>query len=98
MGSRLISPATAYAIASQWGSYVSSSDPGMVFYTFPEDDARPVDESHRAQLIAHTDTCLIIARLRARQCGHGEDDEDVNELLLLRRFFEESESVERRAA
>lgn len=86
-----LSPSTAYAIASMWGSYVSDADPGRVFYTFPAGDARPQDEAHRAWCLQHTAQCLAIARAHAAQCGHGDDDADVQELLALNRFFRESE-------
>lgn len=100
MADRLISAAAAYAIASQWGSYMSDADPGRVFYTFPAGDARPLDEAHRAWCLQHTAQCLAIARGYASQCGHGDDDADVQELLALERFFRESETAPamRRAA
>jgi hypothetical protein len=69
---------------------MSAGDPGRVFYTFPPGDARPIDEAHRAWCLRHTETCLVIARQNARQCGHGEDDVDVADLLALRRFFRET--------
>ena len=78
----LISPATAYEIASQWGSLIRNGDPGAVFYSFPVNDARPQDEAHRAALIAYTDDCLS---------GLREDREDYAEdfasLTALRAFF-----------
>lgn len=54
----LISPAGAYAIASQWGSYVKAGDPGAIFYSFPVNDARPQSEDHRVACILYTDTLL----------------------------------------
>jgi hypothetical protein len=93
-----LTPAAAYAIASQWGSYMNDADPGRVFYTFPAGDARPIDEAHRAWCLQHTVQCLVIAKSHASQCGHGDDDADVQDLLALERFFRECEIVEMRRA
>jgi hypothetical protein len=89
-----LSPSAAYAIASMWGSYMNDADPGRVFYTFPAGDARPQDDAHRAWCLQYTAQCLAIARGYARQCGHGDDDADVCELLTLQRFFREAETVQ----
>ena len=94
---RIISPATAYTIASQWGSFVRTGDPGAIFYTFPPGDARPVDEAHRADCIVYARRCLSLARHRH---GHADqlielgfdlpdhDSTDVDELESLVEFFE----------
>ncbi|QPC87128.1 hypothetical protein GA830_10520 [Mesorhizobium sp. NBSH29] len=88
----IISPAAAYAIASQWGSYMHATDPGFVFYTFPPNDARPIGADHRRQCLQHTADCLSIASQQATQAGiNADNDEDVTELRLLRRFFTETD-------
>lgn len=76
----IISPAQAYAIASQWGSYLNDSDPGRVFYTFPCLDARPLDELHRRWCLTYTQRCLDLAEMCL-------DLADIFELRMLRRFF-----------
>lgn len=87
----MITPQQAYEIASQWGSYSSSKDPGRVFYTFAPGDARPQSESHRAWCLAHTEQCIRIATARSRQIGTAPDaDVDVDDLLQLRQFFHHS--------
>lgn len=73
----LISPRAAYAIASQWGSYMTSGDPGAVFYSFKSGDATPTGPAHRAQLIAYTETCL----------SEADNDADKADLADLLAFF-----------
>jgi len=94
---KIISPALAYTIASQWGSYVHNNDPGSVFYTFPPGDARPFDEPHRAECLTYARYCLSMARHRS---GHADtlvdmgfdlpehEDSDVDDLASLVAFFE----------
>ena len=87
----MISPADAYCIASQWGSYMTASDPGAVFYTFPVADARPQDEEHRADLLAYAGKCLLVAEERAAHPAADEEaDEDVENLRDLILFFKGS--------
>lgn len=50
----MLSASMAFDVASQWGSLISSGDPGAVFYTFPLNDARPLNEAHRAQCLEYT--------------------------------------------
>lgn len=45
----MLTPQQAYDIASQWGSYINSWDPGACFYGFKINDGRPVSEEHREQ-------------------------------------------------
>lgn len=47
----------AYQVASQWGSYMRSGDPGACFYGFKPDDGRPQTETHRQQCIAYAGQC-----------------------------------------
>jgi len=56
MTARTLTPAAAYSIASDWGSYLNSSDPGACLYGFRAGDGRPVSEQHRAQCLAYLDT------------------------------------------
>lgn len=59
-----LTPAAAYAIASQWGSYRTAGDPGACFYAFRKDDGRPASEEHRAQCIRYLDReCWVAAQL-----------------------------------
>jgi len=74
----LISPGQAYAIASQWGSYMRAGDPGAVFYSFPPADATPQGPRHRAELVAYTKDCL-----------KGTKGADRAELKSLLAFFEQ---------
>lgn len=83
MSINLISPSGAYSIASQWGSYMTSGDPGAVFYSFPCNDARPQDEAHRVACILYTDDCLT----KVDPAGSDEDVADYAALKALRDFF-----------
>ena len=56
--------------------------------------AEAQDDAHRAWCLQYTAQCLAIARGYAHQCGHGDDDADVCELLTLQRFFREAETVQ----
>lgn len=49
-----MTPAQAYTIASQWGSYVRAGDPGACFYSFHGNDARPIHEAHRQACLDYT--------------------------------------------
>lgn len=73
----------AYTIASQWGSYIHSGDPGSVFYTFPPDSADVQSEEHRESLITYTNDCLLKVT-RTMDNGHGNR----RDLLMLRHYFE----------
>lgn len=60
-----LTPSAAYAIASQWGSYVRAGDSGACFHAFRKDDARPVNKWHRAQCVRYLEReCLVAAQLR----------------------------------
>jgi len=84
----------AYSIASSWGSYMTSGDPGAVFYSFPVGDASPVDAAHKAALLAYTEECLEIARKRVAEWDGEVDEwgenpeEDEDQLEALKAFFE----------
>ena len=73
----MLTPAQAYDIASDWGSFIRSGDPGAVFYTFRFGDARPDSESHRRQCLAYLADLL----------GRGLSDDARRELRALRAFF-----------
>ena len=45
-------PSEAYEYASQWGSYMTSVDPGACMYGF-DSDCRPQDEQHRDNVITY---------------------------------------------
>ncbi len=49
----------AYIVASQWGSFMSSGDPGACLYSFRFNDGRPVSEQHRAQCLAYLESDLL---------------------------------------
>lgn len=70
-----LTKAKAYTIASEWGSYLHSSDPGACFYGFRAGDGRPVSEEHRAQCLAYLDT------LQPTRC------EELFDLDRLRRYL-----------
>lgn len=72
----------AYAIASQWGSYMHDGDPGAVFYSFSKDDAAPKDEVQRKALIEYTDSLLadVVHSIPVRKT-------EIDELNALRAFF-----------
>lgn len=74
----MLSPARAYDIASNWGSYMNDGDPGAVFYSFRFNDARPDTEDHRAKCIAYTKHLII---------GNYGTPADQVELEALRDFF-----------
>lgn len=78
----IITPAEAFAIASQWGSYIRDGDPGAVFYSFPLNDARPQDDDHRAACLAYTDE--LLAGLDPAGADYVEDKAN---LTVLREFF-----------
>lgn len=70
----VISPKEAYEIASTWGSFVHTDDPGRSFYTFPFEDARPQNVEHRKSLIDYTRKCM-------------EGGQDLENLRKLEMFF-----------
>jgi hypothetical protein len=82
----MLTPAQAFAIASQWGSLIRSGDPGAVFYTFPLNDARPLSEDHRRQCVAY---CESLLDGPPRYETHN-DIMDRAELCALLDFFKES--------
>ncbi|MBP2498365.1 hypothetical protein ABID82_005051 [Methylobacterium sp. PvP062] len=94
----MLAPSAAYAIASQWGSYIHSADPGACFYAFHAGDGRPVSEEHRTQCLAHLDGTVLpeaedrVKRTFPRRHGkrgheHWNAVEDLNELRVLRDFL-----------
>lgn len=85
----------AYALASQWGSYMNDSDPGACFYAFHANNGRPQDEEHRAQCLEHARSCEKIAHGRHWTLQADETDleteqiaQDVDDLRELIAFFE----------
>jgi len=87
----MITVSQAYSIASQWGSYNNSYDPGRCFYCFEIGDGRPVDETHRRDCLQHIAFCM--SRLEvAIAMGTVHDEEgaynDLEDLKELRAFME----------
>lgn len=66
----MITAKTAARIASQWGSFMTSGDPGACFYGFHIDDGRPQDEDHRQACIAYTETLLTEQRADESEPGN----------------------------
>lgn len=100
----ILAPEEAYAIASQWGSLVSSGDPGAIFYTFPVDDARPQNSEHRKALVEYTRQCKLIAEERVADFdaaspeeqegwAWGDPHKDRDDLIRLEAFFLLSERL-----
>lgn len=75
---RLISAMKAYQIASQWGSYMESGDPGACFYGFPVNDGRPQDQEHRHACLNYIEN-LLNKEMRTKSAKR--------ELLQLERWF-----------
>ena len=80
-----LTPSQAYAIASQWGSYMHNGDPGAVFYSFSDGRALVEDEDHRADLISHTREC--IAHL---DDAVEPDPSDLPDLMALLAYFQQA--------
>jgi hypothetical protein len=76
---RLITKERAFALASQWGSFINAGDPGSCMYAFHFNDGRPVDEAHRAE-------CLKWLRSR-----RGDTIQDQAELQMLICFMSNTE-------
>lgn len=66
----MITAKTAARIASQWGSMMTSGDPGACFYGFHIDDGRPQDEDHRQVCIAYTESLLTAQRADEDEPGN----------------------------
>lgn len=69
---RLISKESAFAFASQWGSFMHAGDPGACMYGFHHNDGRPVSEAHRLD-------CL--RWLRARRADTAIDEQQLVQLI-----------------
>jgi hypothetical protein len=90
-----LTPAAAYAIASQWGSYQHAGDPGASFYAFRKDDGRPVSEEHRAQCLRYLDReCWVAAQLAIENARAWRDaarvasaERDLADLRRLKLWF-----------
>lgn len=80
-----LTPSEAFAVASQYGSYMRAGDPGAIFYSFYAGDGRPVSEEHRAALVE-----AVGAKLE-RALSQEPGDYDADELAALLAFFETSE-------
>ncbi len=53
----MITKERAFALASQWGSFIRAGDPGACMYAFHANDGRPVSESHRGQCLRYLRAC-----------------------------------------
>jgi hypothetical protein len=69
---RTISKERAYALASQWGSFINATDPGACMYAFHVNDGRPLTEAHRLQ-------CLTW--LRTRRADTAKDERELQQLI-----------------
>lgn len=69
---RLITKERAYALASQWGSFINDTDPGACMYGFHVDDGRPVSDAHRLD-------CL--KWLRSRRADTAKDERELQQLI-----------------
>ncbi|RWC91669.1 MAG: hypothetical protein EOS72_03165 [Mesorhizobium sp.] len=74
---RLITKERAFAIASQWGSFMHATDPGQCLYAFYVNDGRPLTEAHRLE-------CLRWLRSKQTTC---RSDREYDELMKLIRFM-----------
>ncbi|GJE18740.1 hypothetical protein [Methylobacterium marchantiae] len=87
-----LTSAEAYAIASEWGSYVSAGDPGACLYGFRKGDGRPVSGTHRAACIEYIDGTLLkwtmweFATAQSPTARHAAL-KDWRSLILLRRYL-----------
>lgn len=72
-----LTPAAAYAIASQWGSFISPGDPGACLYSFRWRDGRPQSEGHRRECLAYID----------EHCLPGASRHDAAQLRRLRDYL-----------
>ena len=84
-------PMTSYEAAEyapQWGSYMTSGDPGACMYGL-DDKGRPEDAEARDAMIEHIDDhCLPIARERIESGEADEDEsEDVEKLEALKAYL-----------
>lgn len=77
MSAAALNPASAYALASQWGSYLTAGDPGACFYGFRHNDGRPVSDAHRAQCLRYASDLL----------GRVETKAAKRELVALEQWF-----------
>lgn len=71
---RLISKERAYALASQWASYMDSDDPGQCLYALYTYDGRPLTEAHRLD-------CLKWLRSRPVKGLSRHDYDDLQKLI-----------------
>mgnify|MGYP001302823116 CR=1 FL=1 len=66
---RLITKERAFALATQWASFLHAGDPGQCLYAFYTNDGRPLTEAHRLE-------CLIwLQGQQARPLSEREADE-----------------------
>lgn len=79
---KLINKQRAYEIASQWGSYISSGDPGACFYGFKVADGRPQNQEHRHDCLNYIDN-LLNSPERKKPLSNG----NIKELKSLERWF-----------
>jgi hypothetical protein len=71
-----LTPREAYALASDYGSFIRAGDPGACFYGFHFNDGRPVSEAHRQQCLSYVRRLLVEMDAAARR-----------ELRQLKTFF-----------
>lgn len=53
----MITKERAFALASQWGSFIAAGDPGACMYGFYANDGRPVSERHRMECLRYLRQC-----------------------------------------
>jgi hypothetical protein len=84
--------AEAAEIAAQWGSMVTNSDPGRIFYSFPGNRAPELNDDGWKWALEHCDNCLTTARDRVKANDHDDGDDDleadVEALESLRSYIE----------
>jgi hypothetical protein len=61
-----LTPREAYALASDYGSFIRAGDPGACFYGFHFNDGRPVSETHRQQCLRYVRRLLVEMDATAR--------------------------------
>ena len=76
----MISGQDAWLIAAQWGSYITSSDPGACMYGF--NGGPPQSAQHRDDCLEHIEThCMPIAVRNQNDEGCENDIEDLEDLV-----------------
>ncbi|TIS37524.1 hypothetical protein [Mesorhizobium sp.] len=73
----LITKERAFALASQWASFMHTTDPGQCLYAFYSNDGRPLSEAHRLECLRW----LISKQMTTRT------ERQYDELMKLIRFM-----------